>query len=63
LRRSLRTLRREGFHHVFVLSSPDEIDKVEIERVPLWTDWRSESGPFDIIGDVHGCFDELAHAA
>jgi protein phosphatase len=59
LRRSLRTLRREGFHHVFVLSSPHEIDKAEIERVPLWTDRRSESGPFDIIGDVHGCFDEL----
>ena len=23
------------------------------------TDWRTESGPFDIIGDVHGCADEL----
>src|SRR5262245_51401662 len=59
LRRSLRSLKREGFHHVFVLSSPDEVDQVEIERVPLWTDRRSDSGPFDVIGDVHGCFDEL----
>ena len=24
------------------------------------TDWRDIRGPFDIIGDVHGCFDELA---
>src|ERR1051326_7278368 len=60
LRRSLRTLKREGFHHVFTLSSPDEVEQVEIERVPLWTDKRSDSGPFDIIGDVHGCFEELA---
>jgi polynucleotide kinase-phosphatase len=59
LRRSLRTLKREGFHHVFVLSSTDEVDQAEIERVPLWTDRRSDQGPFDIIGDVHGCFDEL----
>jgi protein phosphatase len=59
LRRSLRSLKREGFHHVSVLSSPDEVDQVEIERVPLWTDRRSDSGPFDVVGDVHGCFDEL----
>src|SRR5438552_16463912 len=25
----------------------------------MWTNRRSEHGPFDIIGDVHGCFDEL----
>ena len=30
-----------------------------IERVPLWNDRRDEHGPFDIIGDVHGCCDEL----
>jgi protein phosphatase len=27
--------------------------------VRLWEDRRNEAGPFDIIGDVHGCFDEL----
>lgn len=59
LRRSLRGLRREGFRHVYVLSDPKVVDRVEVERVPLWTDKRSETGPFDIIGDVHGCFDEL----
>lgn len=26
---------------------------------PLNTDWRDIKGPFDIIGDVHGCADEL----
>ena len=30
-----------------------------IERRPLWTDKRDDHGPFDIIGDVHGCADEL----
>jgi protein phosphatase len=60
LRRSLRTLQREGFHHVWKLSSPEEIEQVEVLRVPLWTDRRSDTGPFDIIGDVHGCFDELS---
>lgn len=60
LRRSLRGLEREGFRHVFILSSPDEVDAAVIERQPLWNNLKHEHGPFDIIGDVHGCFDELA---
>jgi protein phosphatase len=59
LRRSLRTLRKEGFRHVFVLQTPEEVEAVAIERVPLWNDRREEHGPFDIIGDVHGCCEEL----
>ena len=59
LRRSLRGLRREGFRHVFVLNSPEEVEEVSIERAPLWTNLQHEHGPFDIIGDVHGCYDEL----
>ncbi|MCG9127687.1 polynucleotide kinase-phosphatase [Candidatus Poribacteria bacterium] len=60
LRRSIRSLRREGFRNfVHILSSPEEVESVEIERQPLWTNLKNEHGPFDIIGDVHGCFDEL----
>src|SRR5437764_1454172 len=59
LRRSLRGLGREGFRHVFVLESPEEVEAATIERVPLWNDKRQEHGSFDIIGDVHGCCDEL----
>src|SRR6266436_96107 len=59
LRRSLRGLGREGFRHVFVLESPEEIEAATVERVPLWNDKRHEHGPFDIFGDVHGCCDEL----
>src|SRR5262249_30232391 len=36
-----------------------EIDAATIERQPLWNNLKHEHGPFDIIGDVHGCFDEL----
>ncbi|HHK42330.1 MAG TPA: polynucleotide kinase-phosphatase, partial [Planctomycetaceae bacterium] len=59
LRRSLKSLKREGFRHVFVLDSVEAIESATIQRVPLWTDRRKERGPFDIIGDVHGCADEL----
>ncbi|MDH4228102.1 MAG: polynucleotide kinase-phosphatase, partial [Deltaproteobacteria bacterium] len=59
LRRSLGALRREGFRHVFVMESEEEVNAAEVVRRPLWTDKTSEKGPFDIIGDVHGCYDEL----
>ncbi|MEO8084735.1 MAG: polynucleotide kinase-phosphatase [Ardenticatenales bacterium] len=59
LRRGLRGLKREGFQHITVLHSPQEVDDVVVDRQPLWTDRRTEPGPFDIIGDVHGCYDEL----
>jgi protein phosphatase len=59
LRRSLRNLKREGFRHIFELSSPEALEAVVIERQPLWNNRKQEHGPFDIIGDVHGCFDEL----
>ncbi|HKC86138.1 MAG TPA: polynucleotide kinase-phosphatase, partial [Blastocatellia bacterium] len=59
LRRSLRDLQSEGFRHAFVMDSPEEVDGATIERQRLWNDLKSERGPFDIIGDLHGCFDEL----
>lgn len=59
LRRHVRTLQREGFRHVTILRSPEDVDAATVTRVPLWTDRRAELGPFDIIGDVHGCCDEL----
>lgn len=59
LRRSLRGLEREGFRHVFVLNSLEEVDTATIERQPLWNNRKADRGPFDIIGDIHGCYDEL----
>ncbi|MBL9107590.1 MAG: polynucleotide kinase-phosphatase [Myxococcales bacterium] len=60
LRQTVRNLKREGFRYIYVLRSPDEIDAATVERVKLWTDRRDDHGPFDIVGDVHGCFDELS---
>ena len=49
-----------GFHTVHELPELDpEQDLVEIVREPLAVDRRGELAPFDIIGDVHGCADEL----
>ncbi len=59
LRRSLRGLEREGFRHVFTLAGAEEIDSAEIVRQALWNNLKHEHGPFDIIGDIHGCYDEL----
>jgi protein phosphatase len=59
LRRSLRGLEREGFRHVHIFNDPAELEGLEIERQPLWNNLKHEHGPFDIIGDIHGCFDEM----
>jgi protein phosphatase len=59
LRRSLKVLKKEGFRHVYILNGSEEAEDVELVRVPLWNNKTSEHGPFDIIGDIHGCRDEL----
>ena len=59
LRKSIRGLDREGFRHIHILETPDQIDAATIERQPLWNNRKYEHGPFDIIGDVHGCYEEL----
>ena len=59
LRRSIKFLQKEGFRYVYVLKSEEDLSDVEIVRIPLWNNKKGEKGPFDIIGDVHGCYDEL----
>ncbi|MCM4081703.1 polynucleotide kinase-phosphatase [Paractinoplanes hotanensis] len=59
LRRSLGSLTREGFRKVHVLRGPDEIAATAIRYEKLFNDKRDLTGPFDIIGDVHGCRAEL----
>lgn len=59
LRRDLRHLKREGFRHIHILDTPAEADAAAIQRQPLWNNRRQDPGPFDIVGDVHGCYDEL----
>jgi protein phosphatase len=59
LRRSLRGMEREGFRSLHILRSEQAVADATLVREPLWCDRRGEHGPFDIIGDVHGCIDEL----
>ncbi|MGI8573022.1 MAG: polynucleotide kinase-phosphatase [Solirubrobacteraceae bacterium] len=59
LRRGLRGMRKEGFRQVHLLDSPQAIDDATITRTRLWNNRTDEHGPFDIIGDVHGCCEEV----
>lgn len=59
LRRSIRSLGKEGFRTVHVLRDVDAVADATIVRTPLRSDRRDDHGPFDVIGDVHGCRSEL----
>ncbi|MEU6330754.1 polynucleotide kinase-phosphatase [Streptomyces sp. NPDC047049] len=59
LRRSLRHLEREGFRKVHVLRGPEEVESAEVVTERRFNDLRHLTGPFDIIGDIHGCRSEL----
>jgi polynucleotide kinase-phosphatase len=59
LRRSLGQLAREGFRKIHVLRGPEEIAAATVRYEKLFNDKREVTGPFDIIGDVHGCRAEL----
>src|ERR1700737_1099444 len=59
LKSSLHGLEREGFRKVHVLRSVEEIEQVVIEYEKAYNDKRELTGPFDVIGDVHGCRSEL----
>jgi protein phosphatase len=59
LRRGLKGLKREGFTVVHTLRGEDEIAQARVVRTRLYSDLRHENGPFDVIGDIHGCRDEL----
>ncbi|HEV2677990.1 MAG TPA: metallophosphoesterase [Aliidongia sp.] len=53
--RARAAFRKEGIETIDVADGP-----VSIERVPLPCDRRTEQGPFDLVGDIHGCSEELA---
>ncbi|MEU5050450.1 polynucleotide kinase-phosphatase [Streptomyces sp. NPDC021096] len=59
LRRSLRQLEREGFRRVHVLRGAEQVAAAEVVRERRFNDLRHLTGPFDIIGDIHGCRSEL----
>jgi polynucleotide kinase-phosphatase len=59
LRRGVGSLLKEGFRSVTTLRGPEEIAAAQVSYQRLYNDRRDLTGPFDIIGDVHGCRAEL----
>ncbi|MGJ6963101.1 polynucleotide kinase-phosphatase [Streptosporangium sp. G11] len=59
LRRSMSKISRDGFRRVHVLRGAEEIEAATVVTEKAWTDRRELTGPFDIVGDVHGCRAEL----
>lgn len=59
LRRSLRGLEREGFRKVYILRGEREVAAAGVVLERRYNDLTHLTGPFDIIGDVHGCRSEL----
>ncbi|MFF4839998.1 polynucleotide kinase-phosphatase [Streptomyces collinus] len=59
LRRSLRHLEREGFRKVHVLRGTEEVEAATVVTEKRFNDLTHLTGPFDVIGDVHGCSAEL----
>jgi len=59
LRRGLHGLKGEGFRYVYPLRGVEQIAAATVTRTKLYNDRRELSGPFDVIGDVHGCCAEL----
>ncbi|MEV4859158.1 polynucleotide kinase-phosphatase [Streptomyces ossamyceticus] len=59
LRRSLRHLEREGFRKVHVLRGVADVENATIVTEKRYNDLTHLTGPFDIIGDIHGCAHEL----
>ena len=52
-------LEKKGFKKIFLLSNKEEIKAAEVVRVKLANNKKTVHGPFDLIGDIHGCYDEL----
>ncbi|MFC4472202.1 polynucleotide kinase-phosphatase [Streptomyces xiangluensis] len=59
LRRSVRHLEREGFRKVHILRGVEEVESASIRTEKRFNDLTHLTGPFDIIGDIHGCASEL----
>ncbi|MCX5530687.1 polynucleotide kinase-phosphatase [Streptomyces sp. NBC_00006] len=59
LRRSLKHLEREGFRKVHVLRGVEQVEGASVVREKRYNDLTHLTGPFDIIGDIHGCASEL----
>ncbi|HEX2900398.1 MAG TPA: polynucleotide kinase-phosphatase, partial [Bacteroidia bacterium] len=54
-----KDLEEEGFKSQFLIGPEQDASSIFLTRSRMRSDRRQDRGPFDIIGDVHGCFEEL----
>ncbi|MFG2554761.1 polynucleotide kinase-phosphatase [Streptomyces sp. NPDC048581] len=59
LRRSIRHLEREGFRKVHILRGVEDVENATVVTEKRFNDLTHLTGPFDIVGDIHGCASEL----
>nr|WP_302597352.1 metallophosphoesterase [uncultured Cellulosilyticum sp.] len=67
----INTLTKKGFQKVYSLDPGREnlqkglknrkhyLEEIEVVRMKLASNQKNVHGPFDLIGDIHGCYDEL----
>jgi len=55
----LKNYQNEGYKKIQIIESEKDIAEIEIIRTKLLCDKKEVTGYFDIIGDIHGCFEEL----
>lgn len=59
LKKSFKKLKKEGFRQIYTFRSEGEVNEVTgITRTRLYNNKKDHKGPFDIIGDIHGCYQE-----
>lgn len=54
-----KRLRRQGVKNVYLTDDKKEWDSLSLRLKRIPTRMLDEYGPFDFIGDVHGCYQEL----
>ena len=59
LRHNARSVKKEGVRHSYTIRDQQEADEATVTRTKMHLDLRDNHGPFDIIGDIHGCHHEL----
>lgn len=59
MKKSFGMLKKEGIKFIYTLENIEDIENAIITKQLLFNNKKTELGPFDIIGDIHGCFDEL----
>jgi protein phosphatase len=56
---TLPKLRKEHYREIITFNTEEAINKVVVNLEKLPNNKRNYTNPFDIIGDIHGCADEL----